>query len=137
MWNSSELHPSTGYCKASCFFFIGNRLICKKTKIITQRFKLNKLVSKICNFGTNQNFHKTQKEGKFQLTNALVPINRQDLKEFHPPTGYWKGTCFYLVFVQLRKTKPNTITCSINILNTRLKLIGFSTSRFFFEKSRP
>ena len=48
-----------------------------------------KSTSKTYNFGaTNMNFTKTQKEGKSQLTTTQVPINSQDLEEFHPPNRY-------------------------------------------------
>ena len=52
----------------------------------------------MCNLrSTNFDFHKTTtKTENFNFTNMSVPLNFQDLEEFHPPTGYCEGTCFYL-----------------------------------------
>ena len=86
---------------------------------------------------------KHKKEGKFQVTNGLVPINPQVVKEFHPTTGYRKATCFFIGdHFQLSENKNNKkknftpSNTTQRILVSKIYTFGTTNQIFFKCKKR-
>ena len=139
-----ELHPLTRYDQGTCFFIWWPPINTRtnnhnNTKIHV--LSLNISIKNIHNFWNNKQkiFIKNTKEGKLQLTNASVPINRQDLRELHPLTGPRKSTCFLLWWpINTRTNKHNNTKIHVLSLNKLVSKIysTFGTTNFNFHKIR-